>query len=103
MWASLVAQLQCRRPWFDTRVGKIPWQRDRLPTPVFMESTGLPSRPDGKESACKEEDLGLIPGLERSPGGGHGNLSVVLLLGESPWIEELGRLESMGLQRVGHN
>ena len=27
----------------------------------------------GKESTCSEEDLGLIPGLERSPGGGHGN------------------------------
>jgi len=28
---------------------------------------------DGKESACNVEDLGLIPGLGRSPGGGHGN------------------------------
>ena len=27
----------------------------------------------GKESAWNERDLGLIPGLERSPGGGHGN------------------------------
>ena len=26
-----------------------------------------------KESACNAEDLGLIPGLGRSPGGGHGN------------------------------
>ena len=32
--------------------------------------------PDGlvsKESACNAGDLGLMPGLERSPGGGHGN------------------------------
>ena len=29
--------------------------------------------PDSKESACDVEDLGLIPGLRRSPGGGHGN------------------------------
>jgi len=28
---------------------------------------------DGKESACHVGDLGLIPGLGRSPGGGHGN------------------------------
>ena len=28
---------------------------------------------DGKESACNAGDLGLIPGLGRSPGGGHGN------------------------------
>ena len=27
----------------------------------------------GKESACNAIDLGSIPGLGRSPGGGHGN------------------------------
>ena len=27
---------------------------------------------DGKESACNAGDLGLIPGLGRSPGGEHG-------------------------------
>ena len=27
--------LQCRRPGFHPRVGKIPWRRERLPTPVF--------------------------------------------------------------------
>ena len=39
-WASLLAQLvknplQCGRPEFDPWVGKIPWRRERLPTPVF--------------------------------------------------------------------
>ena len=29
---------------------------------------------DSKESTCNAEDLGLIPSLGRSPGGGHGNL-----------------------------
>ena len=28
---------------------------------------------DGKESSCIVEDLGSIPGLGRSPGGGRGN------------------------------
>ena len=28
---------------------------------------------DGKESTCNAGDLGLIRGLERSPGRGHGN------------------------------
>ena len=23
------------RPWFDPWVGKIPWRKERLPTPVF--------------------------------------------------------------------
>ena len=36
---------------------------------------GLPclGSSDGKESACSTGDLDSIPGLERSPGGGHGN------------------------------
>ena len=34
---------------------------------------GFPSSSDGKESACSAGDLGAIPGLERSPGEGHGN------------------------------
>ena len=41
-----------------------------LPTPVFM---GFSGGLDGKESAHNAEDLGSIPGLGRSPGGGHGN------------------------------
>ena len=38
-----------------------------------MSSCGLSWYLRGKESACSAEDPGLIPGLERSPGGGHGN------------------------------
>ena len=34
---------------------------------------GLPGGSAGKESACNSGDLGLIPGLGRSPGGGYGN------------------------------
>ena len=34
---------------------------------------GFPGGLDGKESACNMGDLGLTPGLGRSPGGGHGN------------------------------
>ena len=74
-WASLVAQLvrihlQFRRPWFNSWAGKIPWRRDGLPTPVFL---GFPGGSDDRESTCNEGHLGLIPGLERSPGGGHDN------------------------------
>ena len=53
----------------DSWVGKIPWRRDRLPTPVFL---GFPCGSGGKESACNAGDLGLIPGLGRSLGGGKG-------------------------------
>ena len=33
---------------------------------------GLPGSLAGKESACNVGDLGLVPGLERSPGEGNG-------------------------------
>ena len=50
--------------------GKIPWRRNRLPTLVFL---GYLGGSDGKESACKAGDLGLVPGLEWPPGEGHDN------------------------------
>ena len=34
---------------------------------------GFPGGSDGKESASNAGDLGPIPGLGRSPGGGHGD------------------------------
>ena len=58
------------RPQFDPWDRKFPWRKDRLPTPVFL---GVPGVSDGKESACNEGDLGLIPRSGRSPGGVHGN------------------------------
>ena len=72
--ASLIVQLvknrlQCRRPPFDSWVGKIPWRRDRLPTPEFL---GFPRGSAGKESAFNVGDLGSIPGLGRFPGEGKG-------------------------------
>ena len=57
------------RPLFDSWLGKIPWRRDRLPTPGFL---GFPGGLDGKETTCNVGDLGLIPGLGRSPGEGKG-------------------------------
>ena len=61
--------------------------------------SGLPTQLRGKESACNAEDLGSIPRLGRSPGGGHGNP----LAWRIPWTEEPGRVLSMGSQRVRHN
>ena len=48
---------------------KIPWRRDRLPTPEFL---GFPCGSAGKESTCSMGDLGLIHGLGRSSGEGKG-------------------------------
>ena len=65
-WASLVAQLIKNPPatqetWVQSLGGKIPWRRERLPTPV---SLGFPGGSDGKESSCNAGDLGSIPGWE---------------------------------------
>ena len=62
--------------------------------------------PDGsvsKKSACNAGDLGLITGLGGSPGGENGQPTPVFLPGVCPWTEELGRLLSMGSQRIGHD
>ena len=43
---------------------------------ICQRDVGLPRWLIGKESACNAGvagDTGLIPGLGRSPGGGHGN------------------------------
>ena len=65
---------------------------------------GIPFGPDGsdnKESACNAGDLGSIPGLGRSPGGGHDNPLQYSCL-KNPH-EDSGGLLSVGLQRVRHN
>ena len=51
-WAFLVGQLVKNPPavqenWFDTCVEKIPWRKERLPTPVFW-----PGEFHGPYSAC---------------------------------------------------
>ena len=73
VWASLVAQ-RVRNPAAtqETLVQFLgredPLRRDRLPTIL-----GLPWGSGGKESASNEGDLGSIPELGRTPGGGRGN------------------------------
>ena len=75
---------------------------DGLPTPSFIHSFihtwqiyfgqqpqpgGFPGGSDSKESACNAGDVGLIPGLARSPGEGNGNNPL-----RYSCLEEPGRL-----------
>ena len=53
------------------------------------------------KSACNAEDVGLIPGLGRSPGEGNGTQPNILAW-RTPWTEEAGGLWSKGLQIVGY-
>ena len=56
-----------------------------------------------KESACNAGDVSSIPGSGRSPGGAFGNPLQYSWLEKIPWTEGSGGLQSMGLQRVGHD
>ena len=57
---------------------------------------------NAKETVCSAGDLGLIPGSGRSPGEGNGNPLQYVCLG-NPMDRGAGRLQFMGLQRVGHD
>ena len=67
----------------------------------FMGILFGPGGSDSKESACNAGDLGSIPGLGRSPGGGHDNPLQYSCL-ENP-SEDSGGLLTMGLQRVRYD
>ena len=73
---------------FYSWIGKIPWRRERLPTPDsdlensvscivhgvakswtrLNDFQGFPDSSVGKESACNAGDLSSVPGLGRSSG-----------------------------------
>ena len=54
----MVKILQCGRPGFNPWVGKIPWRREKLPTPVFLlgEFHGQRSLVSYSPWGCKELD-----------------------------------------------
>ena len=63
---------------------------------------GFPHSSVGKESACNAEDLGLIPGLERSPGEGIGNPLDYSRL-ENPTDRGACQATDNGIVRVRHD
>ena len=52
-------------------------------------------------NAGNREDMSLIPGMGKSPGGGNGNPLQCSCLENS--MDREAPLSSLGLQRVGHN
>ena len=56
--------------WALRAIGKSQ-EESSLKNPII--SSGFPGGSDGEESTCSVRDLGAIPGLGRSVGGGHGN------------------------------
>ena len=74
---------------------------------LFLAGLGFPGSSDGKEYTCNAGDLSSVPGLGKSPGGGHWQPTPIFLPGEfrgqrslagcSPW----GRKESDTTERLG--
>ena len=79
--SQYMVHLQCRRPWFDSWVRKMPWRRDKLLTPIFL---GYPQGSVGRESACNVENwvrsLGWEDPLEKEIAT-HSNI----LAWRTPW------------------
>ena len=80
---------QKEHSWFNSWVGKIHWQRDRLPTPVLL---GFLCGSAGKDSVHNAGDLSSIPGLGRSPGEGERSSILAWRIPRT--------IQSMGSQRV---
>ena len=70
---------------------------------MIFSVLGLPRWHSGKESICQARDVGLIPGLGRSPGEENGNPLQYSCLENPLDSGEPGGLQSMGLQRSSHN
>ena len=65
---------------------------------------GFPRGSDSKESTCNAGDLSLLPGLGRSPGGGHGNpLQCSCLETRHGQRSLVSYIQCMVSQRVGHD
>ena len=121
-----------RRPGFDSWVGKIPWRREMATHSSFLawrlswtedsgklQSMGSQSvghdqvtntffwgflgGSDSEETARHVGNQGSIPGSGRSLGKGNDYPLQYSCLENSMDQEESGGLQSMGLQRIGHN
>ena len=64
---------------------------------------GFPDGSDSKESSCNVGNLGLIPGLGRSPGGGHDSPLQYAYLENPHGQRNLAGYSPWGKQRVRHD
>ena len=74
-------QLQCWRPWFDSWVGKIPWRREKLPTPVF-----LPGEFHGQSVGSQRVKHNWVTFTHLFPEGAFGNVW------RHSWFSQLRRI-----------
>ena len=80
-----------------------PATKQKRESPSFLvNDPGFPCSSVGKESACNAGDLGLIPGLGRSPGEGNGNPLQYSCL-ENRMDKGAWRATVHGVTKVGHD
>ena len=70
---------------------------------LFYRQGSFPGGSEDKESTPNAGDLGFIPGLGRSPGGGHGNPLQYFCVENLHGQKSVVGLQSVGSQRVGHD
>ena len=90
----------------DERQLRVCWPADAHRSARAWPAEGFPGGSEVKDppaNARDTGDVGSIPGLERSPGEGHGNSLQYSCLGKFHGTEEPGGLLSMGSQKVGRN
>ena len=107
-WIRIIIHLskpiKCTTPGVNSNVNYGLWV-------IIMCQWGFPCGSDGKESTCSVGDLGSIPGLGRSLGGGHGNPVQYSslehphrqrsLAGYSPWCcKELNTTEQLSTHNM---
>ena len=91
------------KTWFllSTQIDRMKNAKKHI-TAGSIFTLGFPSGSDGTESACNVVDLGPIPELGRSPGGGHGNPLQCSCL-ENPHGQRSLAGCSPGSQRLRHD
>ena len=78
VWVCSVCFVNLLGCWYLSNISlKSPWFIGKCSLNIWfiyfkVLFWGFPGGSDGKESTCNVEDLGLIPGLGRSPGEGNG-------------------------------
>ena len=91
----------------DKRKGQLRMRRlDSITSSIDMNYSKLQEFPGGserKESACNVGEPGLVPGLGRSPGERYIAIHFSILAWKIPWMENSGKIQSKGSQRVRHD
>ena len=87
-------------PWW---VRKIPWRRKWQPIPVLLPRTSDGWRSLVGYSSWGLEELDTTERLHFTTLGRAMAAHSSILAWEIPWTEEPGRLQSMGLKRVGQD